>query len=793
MPGYPSEFEFDVLLRDGGVVHFRPIRPEDAPLEHEFILRVGPQSMYQRFFRAKKDLSPEELRYFTTVDYDDRMALIALDGDRMVAVGRYDVTGTGGPASGRVAEVAFLVEDAYQGRGIGALLLQHLTVYARLRGVTAFEAFVLADNFGMMRLFRSSGYWVERSLDEDVYRVEFPTEYSTEARAADWEHERRSVTASLIPLFFPRRVAVIGAEQNETVPGGRLLRNLVFGSYTGIVFPVNPARGFVHSIKSYQSVSDVPDEIDLAFVALSPEESADAVALAGRRGAKAVVVTGWNRQDGSGWEQTLLRASRRAGMRMLGPDSAGIVVTNAKVCLFGHTGFGPVPAGPVAVATQGGAMAVAMLADAARLSTGLSSFVSLGDAGDITANDLLIYWEGDPDTTVIALYVESFGNPRRFGRLARRVGRSKPIVAIKGGRTGIDPGAEAEHREAAVEALFRASGVIRAETMTELFDVVQLLAMQPLPAGRRVAVVADTGGPASLTAGALEANGLVLPATVTLGHQRVSNPIITGDLTATANEARESGEVDAVVIVEVPQVGVERESTSLAGGSRIPVLAVRMGQDVAGAVLPVYRYPEPAARALAAAVRYAEWRNRPEGDFPEFPDVDRPRAAESIRRGLNRLGAEGGKLEPGEIREILDSYRIGQGEPPMDGVEVAVSMTEDAVFGPLIVFRMSGPMGELSGDRSFRINPLHGSDALEMIEEVRSASLVASGAARAMLADLILRVSFLVENAPEIVTLSLDPILAGPDGVVVQGAGAAVRPLPGAFSPSRKDVPGRML
>jgi len=793
MVDFPHEFEFDVLLRDGGVVHFRPIRPEDATLEHEFILRVGPQSMYQRFFRAKKDLSPEELRYFTTVDYDDRMALIALDGDRMVAVGRYDVTSTDGPASGRVAEVAFLVEDAYQGRGIGALLLQHLTVYARLRGVTAFEAFVLADNFGMMRLFRSSGYRVERSLDEDVYRVEFPTEYSTEARAADWEHERRSVTASLIPLFFPRRVAVIGAEQTETVAGGRLLRNLVFGSYTGIVFPVNPARGFVHSIKSYQSVMDVPDDIDLAFVAVSPEESVDAVTAAGKRGAKAVVVTGWSNEDRTAWEQTLLRAARRAGMRMLGPDSAGIVVTNAKVSLFGHTGVAGVPAGPVAVATQGGALAVAMLADATRLSSGISSFVSLGDAGDITANDLLIYWEGDPDTSVIALYVESFGNPRRFGRLARRVGRTKPIVAIKGGRIGIDPGADAEHREAAVEALFRASGVIRAETMTELFDVVQLLAMQPLPGGRRVAVVADAAGPASLTAGALEANGLVLPATITLGDRTVANPIITTNLTGTANEVTRSAEVDAVVIVDVPQIGVDREPATLAGDRVIPVLTVRMGQDVADERLPVYRYPEPASRALAAVVRYAEWRNRPEGDFPEFPDVDRPGAADSVRRALNRLGVEGGPLEPVEVRDLLDRYRIGQGEPSGDGVEVAVSMTEDAVFGPLIVFRMSGPMGELSGDRSFRINPLRELDAVQMIDEVRSASLLASDAARALLADLILRVSFLVENAPEIITLSLDPILAGSDGIVVRGASAVVRPLPGAFSPSRKDVPGRML
>jgi acyl-CoA synthetase (NDP forming)/RimJ/RimL family protein N-acetyltransferase len=778
MAGYPHEFEFDVLLTDGSVVHLRPIRPEDAPLEHAFILRVGPQSMYQRFFRAKNDLSPEELRYFTTIDYADRMALIALDGDRMVAVGRYDVTNPGEETSSRVAEVAFLVEDSYQGRGIGSLLLQHLTVYARLKGVTEFEAFVLADNFGMMRLFRSSGYRVERSLEEDVYTVEFPTEYSPEARTADWEHERRSVTASLVPLFFPRRVAVVGAEQTGALAGGRVLRNLVLGSYTGIVFPVNPATSFVHSIKSYPSIIDIPDDIDLAFITVPPEEAVDALAVAGAKGVRAVVVTGWTTDERRTWEERLLRAARRAGMS-----------------LFGHTGVTDVSPGRIALATQSGALAVAMLSDAALLSCGLSSFVSLGDAGDITANDLLIYWEGDPDTTVIGLYVESFGNPRRFGRLARRVGRNKPIVAVKGGRSSVEPGPDAEHRAAAVEALFRASGVIRAETMTELFDIVQLLERQPLPGGRRVVVVADTPGPASLTAGALEANGLELPATVTLGGRTLANPILTdaGGLADTLAAVATSGQADAIVIVDVPHVGPDQDLAALPEKSEVTIVAVRMGEGGHDVRLPVYRYPEPAARALAAAVRYAEWRSRPEGGFPEFADVDRAGASDVVRQALGRLGPAGGMLLPDEIGALLDRFGIDHSAPQAMGVEVAVSMTEDAVFGPLVVFRMSGATAELSGDRSFRINPLRDVDARDMIDEVKAAALLDDGETRATLADLILRVSFLVENAPEITAMTLDPIHVSAQGSVVGAATASVRPLPGAFSPSRKDVPGRML
>lgn len=795
MAGYPREFEFDVLLKDGRVVHIRPIKPEDAPLEHDFIQRVGAQSMYQRFFMAKKDLSPEELRYFTTVDYEDRMALIALDGDRMVAVGGYDTTVGKVHDGGRVAEVSFLVEDAYQGHGIASLLLQHLTVHARMMGVKEFEAFVLADNFGMMRLFRSSGYHVERALDEDVYRVTFPTEYSPEARSADWEHERRSVTASMAPLFYPKRVAVVGAEQDHSLAGGRLLDNVVLGSYTGIAYPVNPDRSFVHSIKSYPTIDDIPDEIDLAFITVPPDQATEAVTLAGQKGVRIAVVTSWTAENRVDWEDGLLRAARRVGMRMLGPDSAGIVVTNPEVSLHGHTGLSPVNGGNVGLATQSGALGTAMLADAARLSCGLSSFVSLGDAGDISANDLLLYWEGDPFTSVIALYVESFGNARRFGRLARRVGRTKPIVAIKGGRSGVASGVDSSNRQAAVEALFQASGVLRAETMTEMFETVQLLSRQPLPTGRRVAVIAEAPGPASLTAGAIEANGLLVPERLAVGEgDGLVNPVI-----ASADRHQEladaiaaAGVADAVVVVDIPMFGVDASLITPSTGD-IPVLSVRMGDAVSDSAIPVYGYPESAARALAAAVRYSEWRSRPEGEVPEFPDVARAEAAALMNLVLGRLGDEGGAMDAAEVTELLECYRIPVSDDQDSGTDVAVSMSEDPRFGPLIVFRMSGRQAELAGDESFRINPLHDGDGLDMIGEVRSAALLTEGPGRDALADIILRVSLLVESIPDIIELTLDPVHVTPNRATVGSASAVIKPVLGAFSPSRKDVPGRML
>jgi acyl-CoA synthetase (NDP forming) len=504
------------------------------------------------------------------------------------------------------------------------------------------------------------------------------------------------------------------------------------------------------------------------------------------------VITSWTADDGAAWEDRLLRSARRVGMRMLGPDSAGIVVTSPEVSFHGHTGLASVPAGRVGLATQSGALGTAMLSDAARLSCGLSSFVSLGDAGDITANDLLIYWEGDPFTSVIALYVETFGNARRFGRLARRVGRTKPIVAVKGGRSAVDHGGDGDRRQAAVEALFRASGVIRAETMTEMFDIVALLSRQPLPLGRRVAVIAEAPGPGSLTAGALEANGLEVPATLTLGGTEMDNPIVADAdrHQKLVDEIAAAAAADAVVVVDIPSVGIDTAVTR--SGETIPVLSVRMGEPVQNGSTPVYGYPEPAARALASAVRYAEWRRRPEGEVPEFPDVERAEAAALVNRAIGRLGDTGGSLDASEVTQLLTLYRIPT-EGPTGGVAGAVSMTEDPLFGPLIVFRMSGRLAELAGDQSFRINPLHDLDAIEMISEVRSAALIGEGTGRRSLAELILRVSLLVEHIPEITGLILDPVTIIDGQAYVASASITVKPLVGVFSPSRKDVPGRML
>lgn len=696
MADYPSEFEFDVLLKSGEVIHLRPIRPEDAPREKEFFTRVGSESVRFRFFRAKEELTPEELRYFTNLDYDERMAFIALDGEDMVAVGRYDVVSEEGPEGGRVAEVAFLVQDSFQGKGIGSHLLQHLTVYARLRGITAFEAFVMAENHAMLRMFRSSGYRLTRQMEKGVYTVEFPIEYSLEAREAEWEHEARSVTASLLPILYPGSIAVVGASRDEESIGGRLLRNLLQRGFAGAVYPVNPNAPFVSAVRAYPSVKDIPDPVDLAIIAVPAAAVPSTIRECGEKGVKGIVVIsagfGEVGDAGTETERELVNSARHYGMRMVGPNCMGVVNTDPALSMDGQ--FGPTfpPRGNVAMGSQSGALGLAILEKASELGIGISTFVSLGNRADVSANDLLLYWEEDPATDVIVLYMESFGNPRRFGRLARRLSETKPIVVVKAGRSSAGARAASSHTgslaslDVAVDALFRQSGVIRTRTLDDLFDVAMLLSHQPLPAGRRVAVISNAGGPAILTADALEVEGLELPELsdelqTALGEHLLDTASTTNpvDMVASAgpteyeaclNDLLASDEFDTVIMIHIPTQpggsGKITEALQKAMNANPDhgktVMAVLMGgsgiADAAGMQVPVYPYPESAAQALAAAVGYAEWRQRPTGEFIRPEGIDRVEAERVIRAAYRRIGTDGGWLSDPEREQLLSAYGL---------------------------------------------------------------------------------------------------------------------------------------
>ncbi|MEX2419878.1 MAG: GNAT family N-acetyltransferase [Acidimicrobiia bacterium] len=726
MAGYPSDYEFHVVLRDGGLAYIRPIRSDDVAALDAMFRRMGRASIYQRFFRHKDEVTAEELRYFANVDYEDRMSFVVEVGGLMVGGGRYDRL----PDEPTVAEVAFGIEDAHQGRGIGTHLLTHLTNYARHHGVESFRAFVLPDNYAMMRVFRSSGFTMHRDMGGGVYIVDFPVALTEEVIRQEGLHEQQAVTASLLPVFYPKSVAVIGASREQTSIGARLLRNLLRGGFSGTVFPVNPSAPSVSSVKAYKSVLDIPDPVDLAVVVVPARFVLDVARDCAKKGVRGLVVisAGFSETgpEGGALEKELLQVVRDGGMRMVGPNCMGLLNTDPAVRL--DVTFAPTfpPQGNVGMSSQSGALGIAILDHARRLDIGISTFVSVGNKADVSANDLLLYWESDPSTDVILLYLESFGHPRRFARIARRIARTKPIVAVKSGRTASGARAASSHTgalasvERAVGALFRQAGVIRTDTLEELFEVTTLLANQPLPKGRRVGVISNAGGPAILAVDALESAGLEVPefsdalqASLRqhlMAEASVRNPV---DMIASAGPDHfraclrsmlDSDEIDSVIVIYIPTspgaLPAVRQAVSEvvgadSGGKTVLGVYMEAYSEPAPPVaegearLPVYPFPEPAARALARAASYAEWRLRPEGEQVGFDGIDAVAARAVVEAALGRMG-DGGWLEPAEADAVLRAY----------GIPTAVSRTvatrEEAVaaaaeIGGPVVLKVIAP------------------------------------------------------------------------------------------------------
>jgi len=498
MSEYPSEYQLDVVLRDGGVARIRPIKHDDGPLLVEFFQTLGSESRYFRFFRIKETLEPKEVDFFTHVDYADRMALIALHEAKMIGLASYDR----GREDITKAEVAFAVADEHQGRGIGTQLLQLLTTHARAQGIKQFEAFVLPENRQMMRLFRNSGYDLTRTIDEGVFTVDFPVAESEGLLQAEWEREKRAIAASLLPLFFPRSVAVIGASTDPTSIGGRLFHNILFEGFTGPLYPVNPKAKVIGSVRAYPNIGDVPDDVDLAYIVVPQRHVTDVARQCADAGVRGIVVisAGFSEtgEEGAKLEAELLDIVRESGMRMVGPNCMGLLNTAPSVRLNGT--FAPVypPAGNVAMSSQSGALGIAILDYATRNNIGISQFVSVGNKADVSGNDLILAWEDDPQTDVITLYLESFGNPKKFSRLARRIGRRKPIIAVKSGRSESGSRAASSHTGAlassdvAVQALFHQAGVIRVDTIEELYEpfLIQVGFLQLTPRGRQATSLA---------------------------------------------------------------------------------------------------------------------------------------------------------------------------------------------------------------------------------------------------------------------------------------------------------------
>jgi len=724
-PGYPSEWEQSAVLKDGGTVRIRPIVPADSPALQSFVKSMSTESSYFRFFRVKRQLEPDELEAFTHLDYDEQMAFVAIVDGELAGVGRYNSK----DCPPGFAEAAFTVSDNLQGKGIGTLLVYRISAYARAQNITGFLAHLLADNHAMMRVFRNAGFSMHRDVDQGVYTVEIDTEQSDAVIEAEGRAEQIATAASLMPLFYPTSIAVIGASRNKASIGGRLFNNIINADFNGPVYPVNPKASVVRSIHCYPSVADIPGSVDLAFIVVPGRFVSDVVQECAAKGVRGVVVisAGFSEtgEAGAQMEAELLDIVRNSGMRMVGPNCMGLQNTDPSVSLDGQ--FGPIMprAGNVSMSSQSGALGLAILDYATHLNIGISTFVSVGNKADVAGNDLLLFWEEDPNTDVILLYLESFGNPRRFSRIARRIAKKKPIVAVKSGRTSAGARAASSHTgslaslDVAVDALFRQAGVIRVSTLEELFDVTALLSNQPVPKGDRVAVVTNAGGPAILAVDALESQGLTVPE-LSDGLQArlksflsdaaaVTNPI---DMIAAAGpeqyrQAIEtilgSDEIDTLITLFIPasDLGVSETATAIReAGEATPddktFLCVYMQSGGAPTELssgdvgfPTFSFPERAAKALRKATTYAEWLSRPEGKFVEFDDVDPARARYAVEAAMDgvgeSVGVDGVWLDPDAVDVVLDSYGIVIPRAQVvSTVEDAIAFGEE-LDGPIVL------------------------------------------------------------------------------------------------------------
>ena len=847
----------DVILRDGSTLRLRAPAAEDADALLEFFANLSEHSRYLRF-HGFPALGPKLVEPVLAPDWEERGALLgSLDGG-IVAVANWVRL-----RDPRAAEIAFAVGDGVQRRGIGTRLLEQLANRAAGAGIEEFVAEVLHENDTMLRVLRNAGFAVTRAGEGGELEIRLAIAPTDAYREHVAERDHVAVRASLQPFFEPRSVAVVGASKRRGSIGGELFRNILAGDFAGSVYPVNRRGDSVAGVHGHGSVAEIAEPVELAVICVPGEQVLPAAEDALAAGVRALVVisAGFAETGSEGTErqERLLALVRDHGARLLGPNCLGIASTAVHLnATFAPRSF---PPGKIGFSSQSGALGLALLERAEATGLGVTSFVSVGNKADVSSNDLLEWWEDDDPTELVVLYLESFGNPRAFARIARRLARRKPILALKGGTTRAGIRAAGSHTaalagsDAAADALFADAGVIRARTLDELIDVASLLSAQPVPRGRRVAVITNAGGLGILAADACEALGLELPppsedtraalAAFMPVEGSAGNPI---DLLGGANaESFEQAlppvladpSFDAAIVLFVPTVGTDEEavgaaiSRAAASTEDKPVLCAFLSAKGAPASLqsvaqvPSFAYPEAAAKALARAVERGEWLRRPAGSVPEL-ECDRDEAQAVVREAV---ATGGGWLDPEQTRRLLEAYGVPlvpervaatktaaveaaaelgfpvvlktaapgahkteQGGIALDladeaavldaaerigppflvqpfvrgGAELLAGAVQDPVFGPLVAFGPGGVLAELIGEAQFRLAPLTDLDAGELVRSGKAGRLVAGfrgtpPADESALVDLLLRLSLLADDLPEIAELDLNPVLALPD------------------------------
>ena len=827
----PKNLEKDVVLRDGRTVHLRPARSEDQRVVEDYLIGLSDESRRLRFWSTAIDVTDLAARAVRP-EYPDHLTLLAVTGrDPGHVVGGAQFI----RENATRAELSVSVSDELQGSGLGSLLVGNLVDAAYEAGIGMLEAHVLPENHRMIDVFRKTGFPISIRAKPGAVSVEIASAPTEDAVTHFEEREAVAAASAVRTILEPETVAVIGASRDEASIGGRLLRNLLSHPFKGTVYPVNPSARAVQGVKAYATIDDVPGPVDVAFIAVKAPIVSDVAEACGRKGVRGLVVisAGFAETGGEGpaRQRELVEICRRWGMRLVGPNCMGVVNTDPDVDLNGTFATIVPEAGSVGFLSQSGAVGIAVMSETGRRGIGLSSFVSVGNKADISGNDMLSYWEDDARTSVILLYLESFGNPRRFSHLARRIGKRKPIVAVKSGRTQAGQRAAGSHTgslvgtsDLTVDALFRENGVIRTDTLAEMFDVAMLLATQPPPMGNRVGIVTNAGGLGILCADTCEANGLVLPPlsqeTVEELHTFLPSEASTGnpvDMIASATgqdyeravlAVARDPDVDIVIVIYIPPLEQHVDDVARGIGQAIgglegdtPVLTSFMSGGKVPADpatgrrwFPSFTFPEQAAIAAARAVEYGRWRDRSPGTVPHFTDVRSDEADAILAAALSRGS---GWLEPEEVDGLLACYGIPVAkskvaitpeEAGRHAVELGVPVALKAI-GPLHKSDVGGVRLGLSGKDAVTTaakemqerlgalgEPLRGFSVQEMVEGVEMlvgvthddvfGPIVACGAGGTiaeLLKDVAVRVAPVTDTAAREMVRSLKtfPLLDG--------------------------------
>ncbi len=699
-PVPPVEWEADVVLRDGSVAHVRPITPNDGDALRRFHNAQSDESIYLRFFAPLRELSDKDVHRFTHVDYVDRVALVVTLAGEIIGVGRYDrVTPTS-------AEVAFNISDHYQGKGIGSVLLEHLAAIAQELGIHRFTAEVLPQNRKMLTVFKEAGYELSHHLEDGVVAVAFDIEPTEQSKAVQLSREHRAEARSMTTILFPERVAFIGASRREKAIGAVVMRNILAGGFQGELVPIHPEADEIQGLRAYRSLAEAPGPFDLAIIVVPAAQTIEVVKDCGRAGVKALLVlsSGFAEagEDGARLQDRLRREARRHGMRVVGPNSFGLVNNDPAVRL-NATMASVIPGrGQLGLFAQSGALGIAVLASAARRGLGISVFASAGNRVDVSGNDLMQYWIDDAQTSTVGLYLESMGNPRKFSRIARQLAKVKPVIVVSSGVSSF--AAPPGHRtrtttvpRQAFDSLLRQAGVIRVENIHQLFDVAQLTLHQPLPRGARVAIVSNSDALGALSATACLSWGF----DVTHGPVALLPQASAEEFATALDAAFADPSVDSVIASFMPPLETLDEDVTAAVRTVVskyekPCVATFLGmrgveggltyEDPQGITrsVPSYAMPEDAIRALNAVTRYGEWQSRDRGTPIAPVGIDRDRA-EALLHDVCRESPGGRPLSRDEATELLAAYGIRLWPAvPVHTVDEAVAAAEQLTY-PVIL------------------------------------------------------------------------------------------------------------